>query len=211
MKKSASKSRTSSEKNTAADTGLLIVLSAPSGCGKTTIVERLLKRHPDWMRSISVTTRVPRLGEKKGEDYFFVTAAEFRKMDEAGELLESAKVFDQYYGTPKQFVMDRLKAGKKVLLAIDVQGTKKIKQVLAAESPLVTFFVLPPSVKILRERLEGRNTESPEEIQRRIETAQDEIKEAGAYDHAVMNQSLDKTLQQIEAAIENFQKERGKK
>ena len=190
--------------------GLLIILSAPSGCGKTTIGDRLLKRHPDWVRSISVTTRAPRLGEKKGEDYFFVTESEFRKMESAGELLESAKVFDQLYGTPKQFVMDRLKAGKKVLLAIDVQGTKKVKQVLDNDCPMVSFFILPPSVKILRERLEGRKTESPEEIQRRIEIAQDEIKEAGSYDHAVMNQSLDKTLQQIESAIENFQKERSK-
>ena len=189
----------------------MIVLSAPSGCGKTTIVERLLKRHPDWVRSVSVTTRTPRLGEKNGADYFFVTPSEFRKMEESGELLESAKVFDRFYGTPRTFVMDHLKAGKKVLLAIDVQGTKKVKQAIAQELPVVTFFILPPSVKILRERLEGRNTESPEEIQRRIETAQDEIKEAGSYDHAVMNQSLDKTLQQIEAAIENFQTERSTK
>ena len=205
MKKSASKSRTSSDTGIS---GLLIVLSAPSGCGKTTIVERLLKRHPDWVRSVSVTTRPPRLGEKKGEDYFFVTPSEFQKMEESGELLESAKVFDHFYGTPKQFVMDRLKADKKILLAIDVQGAKKVKQVLRGECPMATFFILPPSVKILRERLEGRNTESPAEIQRRIEISQDEIKEAGSYDHAVMNQNLDKTLQQIESAVESFQKKR---
>lgn len=211
MKKSANKSKTLNEKSAPAVPGILIILSAPSGCGKTTIVERLLKRHPDWIRSVSVTTRVPRLGEKKGEDYFFVTPTEFKKMEEAGELLESAKVFDQFYGTPKQFVMEQLKNGKKVLLAIDVQGTEMVKQGIGKECPLVTFFILPPSVKILRERLEGRKTESPEEIQRRIETAQDEIKEAGSYDHAVMNQSLDKTLQQIESAIENFQNERSNK
>ena len=211
MKKSANKSKTSNDAAEPGTPGLLIILSAPSGCGKTTIVERLLKRHPQWVRSISVTTRPLRLGEKKGEDYFFVTPSEFRKMEEAGELLESAKVFDQFYGTPKQFVMDRLNAGKKVLLAIDVQGTKEVKKVLAGECPMMTFFVLPPSVKVLRERLEGRNTESPAEIQRRIETAQDEIKEAGSYDHAVMNQSLDKTLQQIESAIDDFQKERSHK
>ena len=202
MKKSASKSKTSN------NGGVLIVLSAPSGCGKTTIVERLLKRHPDWVRSVSVTTRAPRVGEKTGQDYFFVTPAEFRKMDQNGELLESAKVFDQLYGTPRQFVTDCLKAGKIVLLAIDVQGTKKVKAAADKTIPLLSLFVLPPSVKILRERLEGRNTETPEEIQRRIEVAQDEIKEAGSYDHAVMNQSLDQTLQQIEAAIEEFQNKR---
>src|SRR3989338_1071898 len=104
--------------------------------------------------------------------------------------------------------MDRLNAGKKILLAIDVQGAKKVKQALAGKALMTTFFVLPPSVKILRERLEGRNTESPAEIQRRIEISQDEIKEAGSYDHAVMNQNLDKTVQQIESAIEGFQKQR---
>ncbi len=205
MKKSESKSRTS---NNPGVSGLLVVLSAPSGCGKTTIVERLLKRHSEWVRSISVTTRAPRLGEKNGEDYFFVTASEFQKMEESGELLESAKVFDHFYGTPKQFVTDRLNAGKKILLAIDVQGAKKVKQVLVGQAPMATFFILPPSVKILRERLEGRNTESPAEIQRRIEIAQDEIKEAGSYDHAVMNRNLDKTVQQIESAIESFQPQR---
>lgn len=205
MKKSASKSKIS---NKPLESGLLIVLSAPSGCGKTTIVERLLKRHPDWARSVSVTTRPARLGEKNGEDYFFVTPSEFQKMEESAELLESAKVFDHCYGTPKQFVMDRLNAGKKILLAIDVQGAKKVKQALAGKALMTTFFVLPPSVKILRERLEGRNTESPAEIQRRIEISQDEIKEAGSYDHAVMNQNLDKTVQQIESAIEGFQKQR---
>ncbi len=184
------------------------MISAPSGCGKTTIVDRLLKRSPDWVRSISMTTRAPRQGEKNGEDYFFVSAAEFKKKVDEGALLEHAKVFDQDYGTPKSFVLDQLKQGKKIILAIDVQGTKRIRKAVDKDIPLLTLFVLPPSVKVLRERLEGRNTESPEQIDKRIEVAQDEIKEAGSYDKAVVNQNLEQTVLEIEEAIELFEKER---
>ena len=208
MKKSESKSKTSNKAG-ALPQGLLIILSAPSGCGKTTIVDRLIKRHPDWLRSVSVTTRVPRPGEKQEEHYFFVTSQQFQEMDTRGELLESAKVFDHWYGTPKMFVMDHLKQGRNVILAIDVQGTKKIKQTAGAGLPLLTIFVLPPSVKILRQRLEGRKTESPAEIQHRIEVAQDEIKEAGFYDGTVMNQNLDQTVSEIEGMIEKHKKKRG--
>ena len=188
--------------------GSLIVISAPSGCGKTTIIERLLKRHPEWVRSISVTTRTPRQGEKDGEDYFFVNTQRFHEMEEKKELLESAKVFDRLYGTPRQFVMKQLEQGRNVLLAIDVQGTRRVKEVLDAGS-LITVFILPPSVKVLRERLEGRNTESPDEIDHRIQVAQDEIKEAGAYDFAVVNQNLEQTIVDIESFIEKKQKKRG--
>ncbi len=185
------------------------MISAPSGCGKTTIVDRLLKRNPDWVRSISVTTRPPRVGEKPGEDYIFTDRTAFKKMVEDGAFLEYAQVFDQDYGTPKSFVLDCLAKGKNVILAIDVQGTKKIRKTADKNIPLLTLFVLPPSVKVLRERLEGRNTESPEQIDRRIEVAQEEIKEAGSYDHAVVNQNLEQTVLEIEEAIKSFEKERG--
>lgn len=188
--------------------GLLIIISAPSGCGKTTVVDRLLKRHPEWVRSISATTRAPRTGEKNGEDYFFVGEAEFKKMTDDGLFLEHARVFDRNYGTPKTFVMEQLAAGKKVILAIDVQGTKKIRKALDKDVPLLTLFVLPPSVKVLRERLEGRNTELPEQIDQRIEVAQEEIKEAGSYDRTVINQNIEQTVLEIEEAIEAFEKER---
>ena len=98
------KSKTSNSANSLS--GLLIIFSAPSGCGKTTIVERLLKRHRDWVRSISMTTRAPRQGESEGKDYFFVSQEEFKKMESRGELLESARVFDFFYGTPKRFIED---------------------------------------------------------------------------------------------------------
>jgi guanylate kinase len=212
LKKSASKSRTSNNPDApgtpAESKGFLIILSAPSGCGKTTIVDRLLKRNPEWVRSVSVTTRPARQGEKPGEDYFFVSTPEFRKLVEEGALLEYAKVFDHDYGTPKSFVTEQLSRGKKIILAIDVQGTKKIRKSADKNIPLLTLFVLPPSVKVLRERLEGRNTESPEQIDKRIEVAQDEIKEAGSYDRAVVNQNLEQTVLEIEEAIQSFEKER---
>ena len=206
------KSKTSNKSKSAvlasAPKGLLVIISAPSGCGKTTIVDRLLKRHPDWVRSISMTTRAPRAGEKDAQDYFFVAPKAFKEMELKGELLESAKVHDQLYGTPKAFVSEQLAAGKNVILAIDVQGTKKIKKILDPKIPCLMLFVLPPSVKVLRERLEGRKTETPEEIQRRIEVAQDEIKEAGFYDVAVVNQNLEQTILEIESMIEKQKKER---
>ena len=171
---------------------------------------RLLKRHPDWVRSVSTTTRLPRIGEKDGEDYFFVTPQRFEQMETKGEFLESAKIFDSVYGTPKAYVMRCLEEGKKVILAIDIQGMKKVKKALQKKVSMVTIFVLPPSVKVLRERLEGRKTETPEEIQRRIELAQDEIKAASLYDYTVVNQNLEQTVLEIEGLIEKFQKERRK-
>lgn len=190
------------------ESGVLVILSAPSGCGKTTVVDRLLKRHPDWIRSVSVTTRAPRSGEKSGEDYRFLSPDEFKKLDESGALLESAKVFDQYYGTPKAFVVEALSQGKTVILAIDVQGMRKIKKALENKTPLYTVFILPPSIKVLRERLEGRKTDAPEEIERRIAAAQEEIKDAKLYDVTVMNKNLEQTVVDVESFIAEKQKGR---
>ena len=173
-------------------------------------MDRLLNRHPDWVRSVSATTRQPRLGEKNGEDYFFVTDAGFRKMEASGELLESARVFDRWYGTPSHFVLEHIQKGRNVLLAIDVQGTKKARKALDGKFRILTIFILPPSIKVLRERLEGRKTESPAEIQKRIEIAQDEVKEAGSYDRTIMNHNLDQTVQEIETVIQEFQDKRSK-
>ena len=206
MKKYANKSKTSNSADRESLPGKLIVISAPSGCGKTTIVERLLKRHPSWVRSVSVTTRPPREGEKQGVDYFFVSSTAFREMQAKGELLESAKVFGQDYGTPKAFVVEYLAKGRDVILAIDVQGARQVQKSLDPKISRVSIFVLPPSVKVLRERLEGRKTDSPEEIERRIEAAQEEIKEAGSYDGTVVNQNLDRSVAEIEEVIENFKR-----
>lgn len=193
----------------AKEEGALIIISAPSGCGKTTIVDRLLKRHPEWIRSISATTRPPRVGEKGGGDYYFVVPSAFTEMEKRGEFIETAKVYDQMYGTPKKYVIENLEQGRKVILAIDVQGMKKIKKALDENYRLITVFVIPPSMKVLRERLEGRKTESVEEIERRISIAQEEIKGAKLYDFTVMNQNLEQTVLDIEAFIEKKSKQKG--
>ncbi len=191
--------------------GLLIILSAPSGCGKTTLVDRLLKRHPEWLRSISATTRAPRPDEKDGSDYFFLSPQQFEQMEQKKEFLESARIFNHAYGTPKAELTQHLAEGKNIVLAIDVQGMKQVKKLADKNIALVTIFVLPPSIKVLRERLEGRKTESPEEIQRRIEIAQDEIKAASLYDFTVVNQQLEQTVLEIEEVVKKIQNEKRRK
>lgn len=188
-----------------------MVLSAPSGCGKTTIVERLVKRHPRWVRSVSVTTRPARMGEKDGQDYEFVTVRRFEGLKQTQQFLEWARVFGHYYGTRKKRALAAVREGRTMLLAVDVQGHRKIRRSLEKRVPRLSIFVLPPSVNALRERLEKRQTDSPEEIQRRIEVAQDEIKVAREYDVSVINRDLDQTVHEVEAAIEKFEKKLGGK
>ena len=136
-----------SNEKAAAGAGLLVVLSAPSGCGKTSIVERLLKRHPDWVRSISATTRKPRVDEKDAQDYFFFLRKDFEQKVREGKMLEHAEIYGNLYGTPREFVADQVAAGKTVILTIDVQGTKQIMESWGKERPLLSIFILPPSVK----------------------------------------------------------------
>lgn len=188
--------------------GLLVIFSAPSGCGKTTVVERLLKRHPDWVRSISATTRPPRSGETDGEDYYFIDDENFKDMTARGDFLEYAEVHGAHYGTPKAAVLDEVEKGNTVILAIDVQGMKKVKDVLFGKVPMISVFLLPPSLKILRERLEGRKTDAPEQIEKRLQAAEEEIKEANLYDVAIVNQNVEQTVSEIDEAILKGQKER---
>ena len=183
-----------------------MILSAPSGCGKTTILDRLLARHVDWMRSISVTTRPPRAGEKKGEDYEFVSLDEFGALEKKKQFLEWAEVFSQRYGTRRSVVEKGVQEGKTVLLAIDVQGSRTVGRVLKGKISLLSLFILPPSIPVLRERLQKRNTEVPEEIERRIKKAEEEIKAAQEYDHTVVNRDLDQTVHEIEGLISEFEK-----
>jgi guanylate kinase len=152
-----------------------------------------------------MTTRTPRGDEKDGADYFFVSQEKFDDARRKGLLLEWARLFDQNYGTPKTFVEENLAQGKKIILAIDVQGAQKVKGLLDKRWDLLSIFVLPPSVKVLRKRLEGRNTDAPDEIKRRIEKAQEEIKEAGSYDFAVVNQNLEQTVSEIERLIQKHE------
>ena len=182
--------------------GKLIVISAPSGSGKTTIVNELLRRHPNLMRSISYTTRQPRPGEMNGRDYIFVAPDEFKRKRENGFFLECAEVFGCFYGTPKHFVVEKVSMGRDVMLAIDVQGMRQLKTNIGSEIPMTSIFIMPPSLAVLRKRLAGRNTESEAMIQERLRIAEQEMAERGYYDHNVVNEDLEKAIHEIEEAIE---------
>ena len=181
--------------------GRLIVISAPSGCGKTTIVERLLERNKKWMRSVSYTTRPPRPGEESGKDYFFISQEEFRRKEQEGFFLESAEVFNHSYGTSKQFVMDRLASGRDVILAVDIQGMKEIKKRVSGECEMVSIFIMPPSAQALKRRLMKRKTETKKEIAKRLEVAQQEMSERTLYDHVVVNRRVDQAVKAIEEVL----------
>src|SRR3989338_4739284 len=178
----------------------LIIISAPSGCGKTTIVKRLLERNKNLIRSISYTTRKPREGEQGGRDYFFVSEKEFSDKKKQGFFLESASVFSCSYGTSRSFVMDHVSKGINVVLAIDVQGMKQLHQ-NCKEIPVVSIFIMPPSIEILRQRLESRMTETKQQIKDRLKIAKQEMAEKSLYDHVVVNQEVEQAVQEIEEII----------
>src|SRR3989338_1425979 len=181
--------------------GWLIVISAPSGCGKTTIVERLLDRNKDWKRSISYTTRSPRAGEVHGRDYFFISQQEFESKKKARFFLESAEVFGHSYGTSKQFVLDEVVRGSCVILAIDVQGMKQLVAEKRRDIPIVSVFIMPPSLEELRTRLEKRRTETKTAGRGRLRVAEQEIAARGLYDIQVVNQKIDQAVDEIERKI----------
>lgn len=181
--------------------GKLIVISAPSGCGKTTIVERLLKRNKDLIRSISYTTRSPRTGEVNGRDYFFVSPKDFLGKEKKNFFLESAEVFGQHYGTSKDFVMSHANQNKNVVLAIDVQGMRQLKQKESKDLSITSIFIMPPSDEVLRSRLENRKTETKEEIAKRLEVAREEMKAKSLYDFVIVNQEIEQAVKLIEEKI----------
>ncbi len=183
----------------------MIVLSSPSGGGKTTVATLMLKRDKNLIRSVSCTTRKPRAGEKPGRDYFFVTPSRFKKMVSAGSFLEWAKVHRNFYGTPRRWVEAQLREGRDVLFVIDVQGGKTLKR-KAPDS--ILLFLKPPSLKILRERLFGRGTEAAEVLRVRFADAKKELREAGRYDHRVVNDRLSKTVSDVLRIIKTERKKR---
>lgn len=182
--------------------GKLIVVSAPSGCGKTTVVERLLWRNPNLVRSISYTTRPPRPAEADGKDYFFVSEDEFQEKRKKGFFLEWAKVFGRFYGTSREFVEAQLVQGRDVVLAIDVQGARQLRKTVPSEFRPVFIFMMPPSKIALKRRLAKRHTETKGEVEERLRVAEEEMGESSHYDHVVVNRRIDQTVKAVEGVIQ---------
>jgi guanylate kinase len=179
--------------------GLMLVLSSPSGAGKTTISRKLLARDGNLIMSVSVTTRPRRHGEVEGVDYRFIDATEFGLMLNRGELLEHAKVFDHYYGTPRRAVEAALAEGRDVLFDIDWQGTQQLRE--NARNDLVSLFVLPPSTAELERRLNTRALDSAEVVAGRMAKAADEMSHWSEYDYIVVNDDIDNSVRQVEAVL----------
>jgi len=186
---------------------LLLVVSAPSGAGKTTLCARLLKAFPAIVRSVSCTTRAPRPGEVNGRDYVFIDAAEFQRRIAADFFLEYALVHGAYYGTPREPVMQALRAGHDALLIVDVQGAERIRQLMADPAAgnlrraFVDIFVVPPDMATLRQRLTGRGQDSPDDIERRLKNAEREMARAAHYRHRIVNDRLEDAVTRLQAIV----------
>jgi guanylate kinase len=179
--------------------GLMLVLSSPSGAGKTTLSRRLLESDRDITLSVSATTRARRPTEKEGADYYFVAPEAFERMVGAGEFLEHATVFSNRYGTPRAVVMDELARGRDILFDIDWQGTQQLKEKMRDD--LVSIFILPPSHAELERRLKTRAEDSDEIVAGRMAKAADEISHWPEYDYVIVNSDLDKALGDIQAIL----------
>jgi guanylate kinase len=188
--------------------GLMLVLSSPSGAGKSTISRALLAKHDDLTMSVSATTRPMRPGEVEGKDYIFVDTDTFQNMIKKREFLEHAKVFDNYYGTPRGPVETSLKAGKDVLFDVDWQGTQQLRQ--NARDDLVSIFILPPSIAELESRLYSRAQDSAEVVKARMSKATSEMSHWAEYDYIIVNEDIDESVAQAEAVLkaERLQRER---
>jgi guanylate kinase len=176
-----------------------LILSAPSGSGKTTIAKTLLARRPDLGYSVSCTTRAPRPGETQGRDYYFMTRAEFLAERERGAFAESAQVHGNLYGTLRREVERVLNGGQHVVMDIDVQGSL---QFVRAFPESVTIFILPPSAEVLLERLKSRKTESREELAARLQSALQELQQVDGYEYVVVNDDLERAVASVSAIID---------
>ena len=176
-----------------------VILSAPSGGGKTTIARMLLARRPDLGYSVSCTTRAPRQGEEQGRDYYFMTRAEFIAKREQGAFAESAEVHGNLYGTLRAEVERVLASGRHVVMDIDVQGAV---QFIRAFPHSVTIFILPPSAEVLLERLRARKTESPAQLAARLQSALQELQQVDEYEYVVMNDDLERAVSSVESIID---------
>ncbi len=179
--------------------GIVFIVSAPSGAGKTTISRAALERIPELTASVSVTTRRPRGNEVDGTDYRFVTDDEFRRIRERGELAEWAKVFDASYGTPKRPLDEAIASGRDILLDIDIQGARQIRK--AYPSDTATIFVLPPTFRELEQRLRRRGTESEAAIQGRLARAREEARAYDEYDYLIINRDVDESIRLLLSVV----------
>jgi len=181
--------------------GRVIIVSGPSGSGKTTLYKKLLaskKLKNVLAKSISVTTREQRVGEKQGRDYVFVSRKMFEFKKHSGHFLESMKVFDNYYGTPKKSVNDLLKTGKNVLLCIDVKGASVVCRKIPKS---IRVFIKTPSMEVLKKRLQARGSESEQTAKLRLKTAKEELKQAKNYDYVVVNDNINTAYRRLESII----------
>lgn len=196
------------EKTAIARRGLMLVLSSPSGAGKTTLSRRLLELDDNVMLSISVTTRKKRPSEIHGRDYYFIERRDFDELVASGELLEWAEVFDNYYGTPKKPVMDALASGRDVLFDIDWQGTQQLRD--TARVDMASIFVLPPSIPELERRLHTRAEDDEETIHRRMAKLADELNHWSEYDYVVINDDLETAFFEVKTILtsERLKRER---
>ena len=188
--------------------GLMLVLSSPSGAGKTTLSRQLLDNDKQIQLSVSATTRARRASEKDGVDYRFVDTATFSGMRDRGEFLEHARVFDHYYGTPRGPVDEALKAGRDVLFDIDWQGTQQLQE--KGRDDLVTVFILPPSTRDLEKRLKTRAQDSPEIVAQRMDKAADEMSHYAEYDYTIINRDIATSLMELKSILtaERLRRER---
>jgi len=179
--------------------GLMVVLSSPSGAGKTTLTRKLLADNPDMTMSVSATTRPPRSGEQDGVDYFFVTKTKFAELEDQGEFLEHAKVFDNHYGTPRGPVEEALMQGQDVIFDIDWQGAQQLTQ--AAADDLVKIFILPPNMRELEQRLRTRAQDSDSVIAKRMSKSENEISHWAEYDYVIVNEDIDTALAELKTIV----------
>ena len=180
------------------NSGLLIVISGPSGAGKGTICKALLKKDPSIHVSVSATTRPPRVGEVDGENYYFLTMEEFKERLEKDQFLEYAKVYDNFYGTPKENVMEQLRQGKDVLLEIDTEGALKVKEKFPQG---VFIFILPPEIEDLKSRIIGRGTETEQNMEKRLNSAKEEIQRIHEYNYGVINDDVDRATDDVQSIL----------
>ncbi|MDD2701099.1 MAG: guanylate kinase [Sideroxydans sp.] len=178
--------------------GSLIVISAPSGAGKTSLVHALLEHNPQIGLSVSYTTRAPREGEINGKHYHFISRETFLEMAKRGEFLESAEVYGNYYGTSQKWIADETAKGRDILLEIDWQGAAQVRKIFPA---CISIFILPPSREALAQRLNGRGTDDASVISKRLAAVRDDVSHVAEFDYVIINEDLNRALHELESVV----------